>query len=182
MGFEDLILKTSCIASHEHYNSIDMHLDVCNWLCTDRFGLGWAHDAIFFACHMFMHSNAYILYFHYILIYLNCLGLFWLFFSPSLSLSLLSTLVRQWHQKVSLLRPGTLFVLRHRLLLILSPFLFSSMMKMLKRTSRGTSLDEAFIRNAESSYRTSPTLTYPLSFTFGVGSHCVTSWSPVLLC
>ena len=97
------------------------------------------------------------------------------FFSLSLSLSLLSTLVRQWHQKVSLLRPGTLFVLRHRLLLILSPFLFSSMMRMLKRTSRGTSLDEAFIRNAESSYRTSPTLTYPLSFTFGVGSHCVTS-------
>ena len=24
-------------------------------LCTDRFGLGWAHDAISFACHMFMH-------------------------------------------------------------------------------------------------------------------------------
>ena len=70
-----------------------MHLDVCNWLCTDRFGLGWAHDAIFFACHMFMHSNAYILYFHYILIYSNCLGLFWLFFSPSLSLSISSVYV-----------------------------------------------------------------------------------------
>ena len=30
IGFEDLILKTSCIAAHEHYNSIVMHLDVCN--------------------------------------------------------------------------------------------------------------------------------------------------------
>ena len=28
--FEDLILKTSCIALHLHYNSIIMHLDVCN--------------------------------------------------------------------------------------------------------------------------------------------------------
>ena len=24
-------------------------------LCADRFGLGWAHDAFSFACHMFMH-------------------------------------------------------------------------------------------------------------------------------
>ena len=24
-------------------------------LCADRFGLGWAHDAFYFACHMFMH-------------------------------------------------------------------------------------------------------------------------------
>ena len=30
MSFEDLILKTSCIASHEHCNSIVMHSDVCN--------------------------------------------------------------------------------------------------------------------------------------------------------
>ena len=29
MGFEDLILKTSCIASHVHYNCIFMHLVVC---------------------------------------------------------------------------------------------------------------------------------------------------------
>ena len=26
-----------------------------NCLCADKFGLGWAHDAISFACHMFMH-------------------------------------------------------------------------------------------------------------------------------
>ena len=29
MGFEDLILKTSYIVSHVHYNYIFMHLDVC---------------------------------------------------------------------------------------------------------------------------------------------------------
>ena len=38
-----------------------------------------------------------------------------------------------------------------------------------------TSLDEAFIWNAKSFCRTLPTLTFPLSFTVGDGSHCVTS-------
>ena len=40
------------------------------------------------------------------------------------------------------------------------------------RTSLRTSLNEAFIRKAKSFYWTSPTLTYPLLFTVGVGSHC----------
>ena len=35
MGFEDLILKTSCIASHVHYNYIFMHLGVCYICATD---------------------------------------------------------------------------------------------------------------------------------------------------
>ena len=35
MGFKDLILKTSCIASHLHYNYIFMHLDVCYICATD---------------------------------------------------------------------------------------------------------------------------------------------------
>ena len=43
-------------------------------------------------------------------------------------------------------------------------------------------LDEAFIRNAKSFCQTSPTLTYPLSFTIGIGSHCVTSRSLVHPC
>ena len=30
VSFEDLILKTSCIALHLHYSSIIIHLDVCN--------------------------------------------------------------------------------------------------------------------------------------------------------
>ena len=51
-----------------------------------------------------------------------------------------------------------------------------------KWTSLRTSLDEAFIWNAKSSYRTFPTLNYPLSFTVGDGSHCVTSQSLVHPC
>ena len=43
-------------------------------------------------------------------------------------------------------------------------------------------LDEVFIRNVESFWRTSLTLTFPLSFTVGNGSHCVTSKSLVLSC
>ena len=50
------------------------------------------------------------------------------------------------------------------------------------RHSRRTFLDTAFILNAKSFWRTSPTLTFPLSFTVGDGNHCVTSWSLVLSC
>ena len=39
-----------------------------------------------------------------------------------------------------------------------------------------------FSENAESFWRTSLTLTYSMSFTVGVGSHCVTSRSHVLPC
>ena len=57
-----------------------------NWLCTDKIGLAWAHDTISFACHMSMHSHAYILYFQYTC-YLKCV---WSFsdclFLPSFSL------------------------------------------------------------------------------------------------
>ena len=35
IGFKDLILKTSCIASHLDYNYIFMHLDVCYICATD---------------------------------------------------------------------------------------------------------------------------------------------------
>ena len=40
-------------------------------------------------------------------------------------------------------------------------------MMMLTRHSQRTFLDKVFIRNAKSFWRTSPTLTFPLSFTFG---------------
>ena len=49
-------------------------------LCADRFELGWAHDAICFACHMFMHFPCIRTLFSIYLLYLNCLGLFWLSF------------------------------------------------------------------------------------------------------
>lgn len=87
-----------------------------------------------------------------------------------------------WHLNVSLLRLGTLFVPGHLLFLIPPPLLFGTVMSSPERTSRRTFLDELFIRNAESFCWTSPTLTYPLSFTVGVGSHCVTSWSHVHPC
>ena len=55
-------------------------------------------------------------------------------------------------------------------------------MMMPLRHFRRTSLDEAFIQKAKSFCRTLPTLTFPLSFTIGDRSHCVTSRSHVLSC
>ena len=153
---------------------------MCNWLCAGRIRLGWAHDAITFACHMFMHSHAYVLFVHYILIYFFYLGLFWLFLSPSLSSVYVSLLL--WHPNVSLLCPGTLFVPGHPLLLILHLFLSSSMMRRPNQTSLRTFHDEAFILNAKSSCRTFPTLTFPPSSIVGNGSHCMTSRSLVHSC
>ena len=100
----------------------------------------------------------------------------------SLPLSLLFTLVASWHLNVNLLHLGTFFVLRHPLLLTSLPLTSGSVIKRPNQTSLRTSLDEAFIWNAKSFCRTSPTLTYPLSFTVGVGSHYVTSRSLVHPC
>ena len=52
-------------------------------LCAGRFGLGLAHDAFIFACHMFMHFHAYIPSSFYI-----CYIVFCWCFSDCLSLSL----------------------------------------------------------------------------------------------
>ena len=54
-------------------------------LCSDRFGLGWAHDAFCFACHMFMHFPCIRTFFSIYLILLMLLGTFLivlLFFVP----------------------------------------------------------------------------------------------------
>ena len=129
---------------------------------------------------MLMHFHTYILYISYILIYLNCFGTFLIVSScPPHSLVYISA---SWHLNVSLFCPGTLFVPRHPPLLILLSYMFGSMMRRPKWTSLRTSLDEAFIPNAKSSCRTSLTLTYPLSFIVGDGSHCVTSQSLVHPC
>ena len=149
-------------------------------MCAGRIGLGWAHDAISFTCHMFIHSHAYVLSIQYILLYSCCLGLFWLFLSPSPSSVCVSFLL--WHLNVNLLRLGTLFVLGHSPLLILLPLTSDSVMRRPNQTFLRTFLNEAFILIAKSSCQTSLTLTYSLSFTVGVGSHCVTSWSLVYLC
>ena len=98
-----------------------------------------------------------------------------LIFSFFLSLSFVCVSLLPWHSNASLLYPETLFVSGHPLLLVLLPFTSNSMMRRPKRTSLRTFLDEAFIQNAKSFCRTSLTLTYPLSFTIRVGSHCVTS-------
>ena len=98
-------------------------------------------------------------------------------FSLSLSLSL-SRLVALWHPSVSLLRPRTLFILGH-LLLILPPLTFGSVMRKPVRTSQRTFHNEAFIRNAKSFYWTFPIPIFPLSSTVGAGSHFVASRSLV---
>ena len=49
-------------------------------LCTDRFRLGWAHDAFSFARHTFMHFPCIHTSFQYTWYIWNCLELFWLSF------------------------------------------------------------------------------------------------------
>ena len=133
-----------------------------NWLCADRFGLGWAHDAFSFACHMFMRFPCIRTSFQYSS-YLKLLGTFLI-----VILSLPPT------------RNPLHFV--HLRLLIQPLFLFGFVMMMPTRHSRRTFLDEVFIWNAKTYWWTLPTLTFPLSFTVGNGSHCVTSRSLVLSC
>ena len=109
------------------------------------------------------------------------LGTF-LIVSFSLSFSFVCVSLLLWHPNANLLRPGTLFVLGHPLRLILLLSQFGFVMRRPNRTFLRIFLDEAFILNAKSSCRTSPTLTFPLSFIVRNGSHCVTSWSPVHPC
>ena len=141
-----------------------------NWLCAGRIGLGRVYDEISFACHMFMHSPCIRTLFQYTCYIWNVFGTFLIVsFSPYLFY-------------FCPLRPRTLFLLWHHLRLILLLLISGSVMSKPERTSWRTSLDKVFIRNAESFWWTSPTLTYPMSFTVRVGSHCVTSRSLVLPC
>ena len=128
---------------------------------------------------MFMHSHAYVPSILYLVI-----STVWDFYDFSLSffLSFPLILVALWHLSVSLFRPETLFVPRHLLFLLLLtplPLTSSSVMRRPNRTSWRTLHDAAFIRNAKSFCQTSLTLIYPVSFTVGVGSHCVASRSLV---
>ena len=112
--------------------------------------------------------------------YRSMLVLFCVFLSLSLSLSL-SRLVTLWHPNKNPLRPRTLFVLGH--LLLLTPLLLTYNFVMIKpvRTFQRTCHDKAFIRSAKSFYWNFPILTFPLSSTVKVGSHCVASQSLVPL-
>ena len=49
-------------------------------LCVGRIGLGWAHDAISFVYHMFMHFLCICTLFSIYLLYLNCFGTFLIVF------------------------------------------------------------------------------------------------------
>ena len=114
-------------------------------------------------------SSFYICYIVSCWCFSNCLSL-------SLPLSLFLTLVASWHLNVNPFYPGTLFVPGHLLLLLfLTPHPLTSgfVMKRPNWTSRRTFHGVAFIWNAKSFCQTPLTLTYPLSFTVGVGSHCV---------
>ena len=75
--------------------------------------------------------------------------------------------------------PITLFILGH--FLLLTPLLLMYDFVMIKPvgTFQRTSHDEAFIRNTKSSYRIFSILTFSLSSTVRVVSHCVASRSPV---
>ena len=129
---------------------------------------------------MFMHFPCIRTLFLIYLIYFDCLGLFEFSF-PSLPLFLFTLVVSMAPKRKSTPAQNPLhFGASSSLILPLS--LFGSVMMMPIRHSRRTFLYEVFIQNAKSYWRTSPTLTFPLSFTIRNKSHCVTSRSLVLLC
>ena len=150
-----------------------------NWLCAGRIRLGWAHAVFTIAYHMLMHFHAYVPYIFYILIYWFYLVLFCVFLSPSLSLVYISCVMVPKHNSTLSRNP-----LRSEASTSsdLTPSFILFRDEKAKSDFFENSLDEAFIQNTKSFYQTSPTLTYPLSFTVGVGSHCVTSRSLVHLC
>ena len=136
---------------------------ICWKLCAVRFGLGWTRDAISFST---SHVHAFFMHmYHFFSIFLCWVVIMFSVSLPlSLSLSLsLSRIVCAWHPSANLLRLGTLFVPGH-LLLIPLLFMFGSVMRRSVRTSRRTSPNMVFIRNAMWFYRTFPILLYPLSF------------------
>ena len=87
------------------------------------------------------------------------------FLCVSFSLSFLRELAL-WHLNANPLYLGTFFIPGHHLT-------SSSVMIKPVRTFQRTFLDVAFIQNAKSSFQIFSILTFPLSSTIGVGSHCV---------
>ena len=122
----------------------------------------------------FMHTYLHLSLFWY----WSMLVLFYVFLSLFLSFVSCSMALIG-----NLFRLRTFFVPRHLFLLpllILLHITSGSMMIKPVRTFRRTSHDTTFIWNAKSFYRTFLILTFPLSSTVGVESHCVASQSPVL--
>ena len=150
--------------------------------CCVLVGLDWTEPMM----NLFLHVTCSCILMHrylqfYIFLY-QLLGTF-LIVSLSFFLSLPLMLVASWHLSVSLLHPGTLFVLGHLLLLLhLTPLPLTSspVMKRPNWTSWRTFHNAAFIRKAKSFYQIFLTLTYPLSSTVGIGSHFMASRSHAL--
>ena len=180
LGYANVILKLHAL----HYICIIIVFScilmcaIC--LCANRFGLGWAYDAICFACHMFMHFLCIRTLFSIYLWYLNCLGLFWLSFL-SLLLFLLTLVVSMAPKRKSTPAQNP-FHSGASSSSISAPFSLRFHDDDAHKAFSENFLDDVFIRNAKSYWRTSPTLTFPLSFTVGNGSHYVTSQSLVLSC
>ena len=142
-------------------------------------GLDWAESMMSLLLHVTcscIHTFIFVYY---------DIDLFGTFLFIPLSLSLFLSfflfllLIALWHLSENLLCPGTLFIPRHFLLILLH-LMSSSMMIKLIRTFRRTFHDATFIRNARSFYRIFLILTFPLSSTVGIVSHCVASRSLAL--
>ena len=140
--------------------------------CAVKFGLGWAHDVFKFACHMFMHT-----YLHFfIFLYIDVFGAFLhVSLSPSLFLLVSCIMEPKWKSTPS----QNPLCSRASSSSDHTPphvqFCDDTGHPLSERTFWRTFVDKAFIQNAKSSYRNFLILTYPLSFTIGVG---VTLWHP----
>ena len=135
--------KCSCIASHFHYNYIFMYyscvLYMLNWCVL--VGLDWVELMMFLSLHVtcsciFMHTYLYLSLYWY--------WYYW-WFSVCFFLSLFLSLVLLWHLNENPLRPRTLFILGHPLLLTPLLLTYSSVMIKPERTFWRTFLNEAFI-------------------------------------
>ena len=135
-------------------------------------GLDWVEPMMCLSLHVTCHAFFMHMYLHFSFSFLIliCVGAF-LHVSFSFSFFLLVAL---WHLNENPLYPGTLFLLGH-LPLILSPPMSGSVMRRPSWTSWRTFHDAAFIQNAKLFYLIFSILTFPLSSTVGVGSHCVLS-------
>ena len=168
-------LKSSCIASHEHYNYIFMHYRCVLYLlhCCVLLGLDWVELMMFLSLHVtcsciFMHT--YLQFF--IFLYIDVVSAFLLVsLSPSLFLSV-SCFMAPKRKSIPSQNP-----LPSKVILLL--LTYGSVMIKPGRTLRRTFLDKAFIRNAKSFYQIFSILTFPLSSSVAVGSHCVASRSLV---
>ena len=90
MGFVKMMFKTSCIASHLHYNNIFMHYRCVLYLlqCCVLIGLDWTEPTFFF-CMSYVHAFSCICTFNFIYFdifvawYVSDYLPLFLFFSPS---------------------------------------------------------------------------------------------------